>query len=194
LGHIVYWDIIKIYPKRVEAIDTINIPRNVKEIQSFLGKIIFLRRFIPNFAEIVKLIIDMLKKNSTVKWMAESKASFSQTKKVISEAPVLVSPDYLKDFLIFSFAYEHTITEVLLQNNEEGFQQPIAFFSKSLRYVELKYDIMEKKSYTMVKALKSFRTYMLHSKVIAYVPTYVVKDILIQPNSDGKRGWWLAKI
>jgi hypothetical protein len=38
LGHIVYKDGIKIDPKRVEAIDTINIPRNVKEIQSFLGK------------------------------------------------------------------------------------------------------------------------------------------------------------
>jgi hypothetical protein len=63
LGHIVSREGIKIDPKRVEAIDTINIPRNIKEIQSFLGKIIFLRRFIPIFAEIVKLITDMLKKD-----------------------------------------------------------------------------------------------------------------------------------
>jgi hypothetical protein len=76
LGHIVYKDGIKIDPKRVEAIDTINISRNVKEIQSFLGKINFLRRFIPKFAEIVKLIIDMLKKNSETKWTSEAKASF----------------------------------------------------------------------------------------------------------------------
>jgi hypothetical protein len=64
LGHIVSRDGIKIDPKRVEAIDTINIPRNRKEIQSFLGKIIFLRRFILNFAEIVKLITDMLRKTT----------------------------------------------------------------------------------------------------------------------------------
>jgi hypothetical protein len=38
LGHIVSSDGIKINPKRVEAIDIINIPRNRKEIQSFLGK------------------------------------------------------------------------------------------------------------------------------------------------------------
>jgi hypothetical protein len=44
LGHIVFKDGIKIDPKTIEAIDTINIPRNVKEIQSFLGKINFLRR------------------------------------------------------------------------------------------------------------------------------------------------------
>jgi hypothetical protein len=194
LGHIVSRDGIKIDPKRVEAIETINIPRNVKEIQSFLGKIIFLRRFIPNFAEIVKLITNMLKKNNEVKWTAEAKASFACIKKVISEAPVLESPDYLKDFLIFSFASEHTLAAVLLQKNEEGFKQPIAFFSKSLRDAELRYDIMEKQAYAMVKALKAFRTYVLHSKVIAYVPTNSVKDILVKSDSDGKRGQWHAKI
>jgi hypothetical protein len=67
-------DGIKIDPKRIEAIDTINIPRNRKEIQSFLGKINFLRRFIPNFAEIVKLITYMLKKDNEVKWTSEAKA------------------------------------------------------------------------------------------------------------------------
>jgi hypothetical protein len=66
LGHFVSRDGIKIDPKRIEAIDTINIPRNIKEIQYFLGRIIFLRRFIPNFVEIVKLITGMLKKDSGV--------------------------------------------------------------------------------------------------------------------------------
>jgi ribonuclease HI len=69
LGHIVSKYGIKVDPKRVEAIDQINIPRNKKEIQSFLGRINFLRRFIPNFVEIIKLITDMLKKDNEVKWM-----------------------------------------------------------------------------------------------------------------------------
>jgi hypothetical protein len=46
----------------------------------------------------------------------------------------------------------------------------------------------------MVKALKAFKIYVLHSKVIAYVPTNIVKNILIQPDSDGRRGKWLEKI
>ena len=53
---------------------------------------------------------------------------------------------------------------------------------------------MEKQAYAMVKALKAFRTYVFHSKLIAYVPTSSVKDILVQSDSDGKRGRWLAKI
>jgi hypothetical protein len=194
LGHIVSKEGIKIDPKRVEAINTINFPRNVKEIQSFLGKINFLRRFILNFAEIVKLITNMLKKDSEVRWTNEAKASFQRIKKVISKALVFASPDYTKEFLIFSFASEHTITTVLLQKNEESFERPIVFFSKSLRDAELKYDIMEKHAYAMVKSLKAFRTYVLHSKIIAYVPSSSVKDILVQPDNDGRRGRWLAKI
>ena len=46
----------------------------------------------------------------------------------------------------------------------------------------------------MVKDIKAFRMYVLHSKIITYVPTSVVKDILVQPDNDGKRGRWLAKI
>jgi len=136
----------------------------------------------------------MLKKDSEVKWTIEAKSAFQCIKRVISEAPVLASPDYKKEFLIFSFTSEHTIAVVLLQKNDEGFEQPIAFFSKSLRDVELKYDILEKQAYAMVKSLKAFRTYVLHSKIIAYVPTSYVKDILVQPDNDGRRGKWLAKI
>jgi hypothetical protein len=64
LGHIVSPEGIKIDLERVKAIQQIDIPRNKKSIQSFIGKINFLRRFIPNFAEIVKYMTDMLKKDA----------------------------------------------------------------------------------------------------------------------------------
>jgi hypothetical protein len=62
LGHIVSAEGVKIDPNRVEAIKNISIPRSKKEIQSFLGKINFLRRFISNFVELVKFITAMLRK------------------------------------------------------------------------------------------------------------------------------------
>ena len=46
----------------------------------------------------------------------------------------------------------------------------------------------------MVKALKFFRIYVLHSKVIAYVPNATIKDVLTQLDSEGKIGKWIAKI
>jgi hypothetical protein len=114
LGHIVSKDGIKFDLKRVEAIDKINLPRNKKEIQQFLGRNNFLRRFIPNFVEIIKLITYMLKKDNEVKWTMEAKVYFQRVKKTIEEALVLVIPYYSKEFLIFSFASKHTIAAVLL--------------------------------------------------------------------------------
>lgn len=58
----------------------------------------------------------------------------------------------------------------------------------------MKYNIMEKQAYDLVRALKSFRIYLLHSKIVIYVPDTVVKEILMQPDSDGNRGIWIAKI
>jgi hypothetical protein len=47
-------------------------------------------------------------------------------KEAIVSSPVLVSPDYAKDFQIFSFASEDTIASVLLQKNDQNMEQPIA--------------------------------------------------------------------
>jgi hypothetical protein len=120
LGHIVSTEGVRIDPSRVEAIQTLSLPRSRKEVQAFLGKINFLRRFVSNFAEMVKHIIAMLRTRKEVKWTAEPRESFLQIKKALIEAPVLISPDYSKDFLIFSFASFDTVAAVLLQKNEEG--------------------------------------------------------------------------
>ena len=53
---------------------------------------------------------------------------------------------------------------------------------------------MEKEAYSLVKALKYCRVYILHYKIIAYVPSNSIKDILMQPDNDGKRGKWIANI
>jgi hypothetical protein len=105
-----------------------------------------------------------------------------------------VIPNYDKEFIIFSFASNHTIVVVLLQKNEENQEQNIALFSKALRDVELRYSSSEKQAYALVKALKSFRDYIFHSKILAYVPTSALKYILAHPNSEGRRGKWIAKI
>jgi hypothetical protein len=194
LGHIVLAEGVRIDPDRVEAIQALSLPRSKKEVQAFLGRINFLRRFVSNLAELVKHITAMLRKGHEIKWTAEPRKSFDQIKKALTEAPMLISPDYSKDFMIFSFASFDTVVAFLLQKNDRGKEQPIAFFSKALRDAELRYEIMEKQAYALVKSLKAFRVYVLHSKIISYVPSTSVKDILIQPDIDGRRGKWITKI
>jgi hypothetical protein len=89
----------------------------------------------------------------------------------LTEAPLLIIPNYSKDVLIFYFASFDTMTTLLLQKNDAWLEKPISFFSRALRGVEVKYDIVEKQAYSLEKALKNFRVCVLHSKVISYVPS-----------------------
>ena len=92
--------------------------------------------------------------------------------------------------MLFSFASEHTIAGVLLQNEE----QPIAFYNKALRDSTLKHNIMEKQAYALVKALKEFKIYIMHSHSIDFVPSATIKDILTQEEPDGRRAKWITTL
>jgi hypothetical protein len=105
---------------------------------------------------------------------------------------VLANQNFMKDFILFSFTLEHTITGVLLQKYDQNFDKPIAYFNRTLRDSPLRYDIMEKQAYALVKALKEFRMYILHSHFIVYVPNNSVKEIMTQPDPEGRRGKWIA--
>jgi hypothetical protein len=84
LGHIISKDRLKIDPNIIESIQKLEHPRNIKELQSFIGKINFLRRFIPNLAELLRNITNMLKKDTKIKWDIESKQSFEKVKHALT--------------------------------------------------------------------------------------------------------------
>ena len=73
-------DGIIIYPRSIEAIKIITPPHNKKTMQSFLGKINFVRRFISDFTEIVKPLQEMIKKDTNFKWTKETKEEFDKIK------------------------------------------------------------------------------------------------------------------
>ncbi|MBO1694925.1 ribonuclease H family protein, partial [Bacteroides uniformis] len=68
----------------------------------------------------------MLKKDSQVKWTEEAVKSFNLVKIALSSALILISPDYTQEFILFSFASEHTLAAVLMQKRD-GVEKPIAF-------------------------------------------------------------------
>ena len=57
----------------------------------------------------------MLKKESVIKWTVEAKDE--EINKALTQDPILISLDFSKEFLVFSFASEHTIVGVLLHKN-----------------------------------------------------------------------------
>jgi hypothetical protein len=69
-----------------------------------MGKINFIRRFIPDFARMVKPIHNMLKQYQSFSWNDDTEKYFVEVKKAISSAPVLAKPNFEKDFIIYTNA------------------------------------------------------------------------------------------
>jgi hypothetical protein len=88
-------------------------------VQSFLGKVNFLRRFIPNPTKIIKYITNMLTKENEIRWTPEARKSFEEIKVALTKAPILANPNFEKDIILFFFSLEHTIVGVLLQKDEK---------------------------------------------------------------------------
>ena len=100
LGHIVSEDGLTIDPERTKAILALPLPKHKKGLQSFLGRINFLRRFIPNLATMVKPLTSILKKDMVFLWTKEGKESFEEIKVAIASAPTLMNPNFEKDFIL----------------------------------------------------------------------------------------------
>jgi hypothetical protein len=93
----------------------IPLPKDKKYLQSFFGKIDFISRFIPNFIDIFKPLNHFLKWDTLFKWDNNGKRDLQHMKEAITIAPVLVSLDFTKYFIIFSFSSNDTIIGVLLK-------------------------------------------------------------------------------
>jgi hypothetical protein len=98
---------------RIESIKAIVLPHNKKAMQYFLGKINFVRRFISNFTEIVKPLQEMIKKYFNFKWTKERREAFDKIKEAIAKAPTLQSLDFNNEFILYTFASNHSIVVVL---------------------------------------------------------------------------------
>jgi hypothetical protein len=113
LGHIISKDVILVDPSIIEEINKIPLPKDKKSLQSFFRKINVIRIFIPNFAKIVKPLNCLLKGDACFEWDDSVKMDFQHIKEAITIALVLVSSNFTKDFIIFSFTSNDTIAGVI---------------------------------------------------------------------------------
>jgi len=73
LGHLVSKEGVSIDPERVTAIMNLSLPVNKKTVQSFLGKINFVSRFISDFTGLIRPVTLLLKKDLVFKWTTEGR-------------------------------------------------------------------------------------------------------------------------
>ncbi len=104
LGFIISASGMTIEPERIESIEKIQMPSNKKKMQLFLGKINFVKRFVPTFLEVVRSMQNMIKKVSDFKWNESEKEAFARIKRLIAKSPALLSLDFGKEFYLYTCA------------------------------------------------------------------------------------------
>ena len=105
LGFVISPEGITIELGRIEAIKAIVLPHNKKCMQSFLGKINFVRRFIFDFIEIVKTLQEMIKKDFNFKWTNERREVSEKIKEAIAKAPTLWIPNFNNEFILYTYLF-----------------------------------------------------------------------------------------
>ena len=80
------------------------------------------------------------------------------------------------------------MARTLTQRDQEDQERPIAFMSSPLKDAALKYSILEKHAYALVKAVNKFKHYILCNRILAIVSNSTVKSLLAQHELREKRG------
>ena len=81
LGFIIRVNGIKIDPSKTNAISDWPIPKNVKEVQSFLSLANYNRKFIKDYSKIAIPLTQLTAKDTMFKWTSECQSAFDQLKK-----------------------------------------------------------------------------------------------------------------
>jgi len=93
LGHLVSERGIEVDKAKIEVIEQLPPPINVKGIRSFLGHAGFYRRFIANFSKIARPLTSLLAKDAPFQFTDECHKAFDTLKKALISAPIIQPPD-----------------------------------------------------------------------------------------------------
>ena len=120
LGFIIHEKGIEIDPKRIEAMKKVEAPACKKDLQKFLGKVNYLRRFISNLSGKIDAFTPILrlKNEPEFTWRAEQQEAFEKIKKYLSSPPVLKAPERGIPFRLYVAAEDKVIGAVLTQETE----------------------------------------------------------------------------
>ena len=80
LGHVVGSHTVKMNPAKVSTIDNMNPPKNIKQIQQFLGLCGYYRKFVQDFSKIAAPMFNLLRKDVQWEWTKECQLAFAELK------------------------------------------------------------------------------------------------------------------
>jgi hypothetical protein len=169
LDFIVFQSGITVDPLKVQAITKIPPPQNLRQLQSLQGKANFLRCFVLNYAICAHGFLHLLHHDIPFHWDDHAQQSFDDLKEALSNAPLISTPDYNRDYILYVSSSAVSVVDILVQLGDENREHVIYYVSKNLSGPPLKYKHEEKLALAVVLTVQKLRYYilLLTTKVIA---------------------------
>jgi len=115
-------------------------------------------------------LFECLKKGAPnrVKFNESEIFAFDRLKEALKCAPVLITLDYGKDFIIQCDASKHAIGSASMQYNVNNELLPIALASHKFNEAELNWDIVSKEAFAVIYSLRHFQNIIFRCKIVLY--------------------------
>ena len=176
VGHVLTGQGVKPDPEKVRAVKEMPPPTNVKELQTLLGFVQYLAKFIANLSEITAPLRQLLEKDIQWHWDSEQQSAFELLKEKVSNAPVLRYYDPKKDLVMSVDASSKGLGSVILQKG-----QPIAYASRALTKAQQNYAQIEKETLGITFACNRFHQYIFGREVTVETDHKPLQAIFAKP-------------
>nr|GEU72194.1 reverse transcriptase domain-containing protein [Tanacetum cinerariifolium] len=158
--------------------------------QSFLGHAGFYRRFIQDFSKIARPITHPLEKETQFIFSKECIQAFNPLKKKLTEAPILVAPDWDLPLETMCDTSDFAVGAVLGQRKTKHFQ-PIHYASKTVTDAQAHYITMKKELLAVVYAFEKLWPCLVLSKTIVYTNHSALKYLLSKQDAKPRLLQWI---
>jgi hypothetical protein len=189
LGHLLSERGIEVDKAKIEVIEKLPPPTNVKGIRSFSGHAGFYQRFIKDFSHIARPLTNLLAKDVKFTFNDECHRAFQILKKALISALVIQPPDWTLPFEIMCNASDYAVGTVLGQTKDKK-HYAISYASETMTGAQLNYTTTEKELLVVVFAIDKFRSYLVGAKVIVYTDHAALKYLLTKKDANPRLILW----
>ena len=160
LGYTVGQGQVRPLQAKAEVISDYPTSKNRKDLMRFLGMAGYYRRFCKNFSIIAQPLTALLKKKVKFVWSEDCNDAFNKIKAILNCSPVLIAPDFEKQFDLYVDASDMGAGAVLMQTGSDNVEHPLCYFSKKFDKHQLNCATIEKECLALMLALNHFNVYL----------------------------------